>query len=342
MGGARVSLADLQVSDWTAFDENEASGYCADLAAALPLPVTFKEIRDHGYAGRSFRLALFEHDGATFSLLPGGEVRLGFDPEDLRLTEEQEASYRESAEELQIGLDLRGFIDSVTTAPRLVQVEPLLVEVRVRETGLEPISPETPEVKRLLKDHPAGNAELHADDVITRINRRQDGSIAAWRIIRPPHSEIVSDLEAQGCRLLTGDEWEYACGAEARTLFRWGDFFPCDRYPTDSTPEERRRATLWALSAGRIPFVPDEPDWTLHLEPNLFGLEIAQSPYDWETVAEERSVRGGDGGVNICGGVGFFMGWLPLASAYCDPNFDVWMEEGIRPNFVRRVVPLDL
>lgn len=28
--------------------------------------------------------------------------------------------------------------------------------------------------------------------------------------------------------------------------------------------------------------------------------------------------RGGDGGCNICGGAGFFLGWLPLASSWRD------------------------
>jgi formylglycine-generating enzyme required for sulfatase activity len=60
---------------------------------------------------------------------------------------------------------------------------------------------------------------------------------------------------AEGLRLLTFDEWEYACGAGSTTLFRWGDFRPSDFYPTNNLA-----------------------DWKLHLQPNLFGLHIAQNP----------------------------------------------------------------
>ena len=33
-------------------------------------------------------------------------------------------------------------------------------------------------------------------------------------------------------------------------------------------------------------------------------------------VAEVGTTRGGDGGNTICGGAGFFTGWLTLATAY--------------------------
>ena len=324
------------------FSDRQARAFCEEIEAKLPLPVTFKGLRFNRYAQRRFRLACFEYDGAAFSLLPGGELRLGFDPDHFTPTAAQAESYLDSAVEQKIEMDLRRYLRSVTTSPRRVTLAPLLVETRPGEIGLEPISPDRPEVRPLFDHFPDGNGELHADDVVLRIERRKDGSISTWRVVLPPHRQIVSDLEAQGCRLLTSDEWEYACGAGAKTLFRWGDFFPCDRYPTDNTPAERRRATIWALSGGTVPFKPDVPDWTLHIVPNLFGLEIAQTPYAWEAVAEEQLVRGGDGGVNICGGVGFFMGWLPLASAYCDPRIKDWIKEGIRPNYLRRVIPLDL
>jgi len=110
-------------------------------------------------------------------------------------------------------------------------------------------------------------------------------------------AETVEELAEQIApyRLPTSDEWELACGAGARTLFRWGDDCPMDVYPVD------------------------RGDFDLHRIPNLYGLDIARNPYDTEVVADD-AYRGGDGGSMICGGAGFFLGWLALASSYQLPE----------------------
>lgn len=87
-----MSLADLELSEWAGFSAEQARAYCEALAAALRLSVAFKGLRIHSFAGRQFRLARFEYDGASFSLLPGGDVKLGFDPDRFRATAAQEAS----------------------------------------------------------------------------------------------------------------------------------------------------------------------------------------------------------------------------------------------------------
>ena len=48
-------------------------------------------------------------------------------------------------------------------------------------------------------------------------------------------------------------------------------------------------------------------------EPNFFGLSIAYDPYMREVVkAEQFTTCGGDGGRNICGGLGIFPRFLAL------------------------------
>lgn len=55
-------------------------------------------------------------------------------------------------------------------------------------------------------------------------------------------------------------------------------------------------------------------------EPNFFGLSIAYDPYKREVVeADTLTTCGGDGGRNICGGLGILLGYLPC-SPHAKPN----------------------
>ena len=84
-------------------------------------------------------------------------------------------------------------------------------------------------------------------------------------------------------------------------------------------------------------------DWNYHRQPNAFGVSIAENPYKYEFVADSNTTRGGDGGSTICGGVGFFLGWLTLATAYFEDCMCIINpKRGISINFTigRRVLPL--
>jgi hypothetical protein len=117
-------------------------------------------------------------------------------------------------------------------------------------------------------------------------------------------------------RLLTSDEWEYVCAAGTRTLFRWGDELP----PI---------ACTWPGA---------ETDWTLHRQPNAFGLQMIADTYQYEQCAGGR-IRGGDGGCTVCGSYSEMTNWLPLATAALLPKSEHadWENEGL----VRRVWPLE-
>jgi len=106
------------------------------------------------------------------------------------------------------------------------------------------------------------------------------------------YERVLRRVERAGFRLPTSDEWEYACGAGERSLFRWGTNYPKNQLPIEN---------------GRF---------TKHLAVNAFGLRLPSSPYDWELVDDPQIMRGGDGGMLICGGASNLAAWLPLATAF--------------------------
>jgi len=58
-------------------------------------------------------------------------------------------------------------------------------------------------------------------------------------------------------------------------------------------------------------------------EPNFFGLSIAYDPYKMEIIeADELTFKGGDGGCNVCGGFGEFLGYLSCSPYYTQEHMN--------------------
>jgi hypothetical protein len=332
-----IDYSNLQLHEWKNLSVGEAIIYSEGLVKYLPHNLQLVKVDSHSYCGDRNLVAYFKYDNSLFSLIPGASVQLGFDAKNFQPTKEQLESFKDTAEEYGIDLNINDYIKTVTTPLRTVKISPFLVEVESQEIGWEAIDPNQPEILNLLKEDVSG-VEVSGE---YRVKRNNDGSISAWQFVDRTYQDITIELKSSRLRLLTSDEWEYICGGGKNTLFRWGNFSLCDRYPTDNTADEILRKREWVISGGKIPYTPDEPDWNLHLIPNFFGLKIAQDPYDLEIVAEKNLIRGGDGGCSICGGEGFFMGWLPLATSYSNP--DVSEDEvdfSLGSFYMRRVIPI--
>ena len=77
-------------------------------------------------------------------------------------------------------------------------------------------------------------------------------------------------------------------------------------------------------------------------EPNFFGLSIAYDPYMREIVkAEQFTTCGGDGGCNICGGLGIFLGFLPC-SPHCKPEVQEDKELNGDYDFYRPIIRVEM
>ncbi|MEU4181176.1 hypothetical protein [Streptomyces sp. NPDC026589] len=127
-------------------------------------------------------------------------------------------------------------------------------------------------------------------------------------------------LAARGLRMPSSDEWEHACGAGADTLFRWGNDF----------------------AFGSIPYGDDTGP---HQQLSGFGLRIAYDTYSTELTSDVTAAHGGDGGESVCGGYGWVLAWLPLATANRNPSMAEFAYgpdgEGLCEDFsTRPVLPL--
>jgi len=318
-----------------------------------------------------------------FAFAPGGRVRLGYDGRKFKPQQWQIESLADSedapelhqpirklfdalhvpervADALAERFDLRrthrpiesvqAFIDAHTSPPRQIFVQSMLVEMEAREARI-PVAVDECDFDALRRDCAktdrgtgsfSKKIEFHGGDSDgLTVERPDEETFRIWR--RPTYIEVQRRVAHSGMRLPTCDEWEYLCGAGAPTLFRWGDDCPADFYPCNTCAEDRRRATAWALSNGEIPYVKPPAIWDLHARPNLFGLTMSSDTYDHEPVSDGPLALGGDGGCNICGGLGFFLGWLPLATAFRSPDMSSWLtrDGNVSSNFsVRRVIPL--
>lgn len=294
-----VSHADLSAARWRELSDGSAVSVARVIARENQLDLV--EVRGHEYAGRDQRIALFERAGIRLSLVPAGRVVLGYDGARFVPSPRQAASYAESAGEYGLPA-ITEFIESMTSPQRVAELPAMLVGVEALDACITPVAADDPRVQALAaRARPGGGAMTYGPGGNVKVEFDETGQVRRARVVKQvSYGDAVEEAASLGVRPATPDEWEYACGAGARTLFRWGEDTPDDGYP-------------FHHRAGP------------HQAPNLWGLMIGQDPYRHEWTTEPGIVCGGDGGGATCGGTGFFPGWLTLATAYRDKDFGAWL-----------------
>jgi len=303
-----MDFKELNLNEWLILSENAQLQMARIIPLQLPRGFSFAGLYESEMDGNISRIAQFKYKDRLFSFIPGAQVTLGWVPN---------PSYNPSKEQLDdwaasvvdFGIeehDLVRYIEQNTTPIRTVVIKPFLMETKPQQMNAIEIKPGDPQYRELARQSPGrGLAKnINAPNGRFEIAETIDGIIKIKKIVREKTTAEVAELfREEGFRLPTNDQWEYACGAGARTLFRWGN----------------------------------HPDETLEKAPNVFGLHIANDPYICETVQEEDFIRGGDGGATFSAGAGFMAEAIPHATAF----FISSSQYGMLPSHARRVLNLD-
>ena len=264
--------------------------------------------------------AIFKYKESEFVFVPGDTVTLGYEGLPKNLSDEsldQLKYFSKNPNEF-----LEEYIRDNFSKVRKATIKPILVErdlqiLAWRKSNLEELKDFYSD---LLKDHnefkSSNYNRLTLDETARFTKVGNDIEIELYDDIS--YEELCENLKDEGFSLANLDEWEYLCGGGCRTLFPWGDDIDYNMNLFYYT----KKGNKYDLE-----------------EPNFFGLSIAYDPYKMEIIeADELTFKGGDGGCNVCGGFGEFLGYLS-----CSPYFNQvidYEEEYLNGdfNFYRRII----
>ena len=287
----------------------------------------FKELYAFSRWGQSCTTGIFEKDGWEFVFVPGDTVTLGWEKFAVGLNQESREELEYLFREWEIERDPEDFIRESMAPVRQAAIPPMLVGRELEEIGWEPVQLDDPRLRPDWLEDFRKFAATDRDSLTlvgrARFEREGDG----WQVClyhEVDYLDFQKLLEKQGLSLSTADDWAYLCGGGCRTLFPWGDGLGYSMH------------LHWFED-------PQDEDKPYDMEePNFFGLSIAYDPYMREVVkADALTTCGGDGGCNICGGMGPFLGFLP-----CSPHYKLEVQEDNELNgdydFYRPVIRVEL
>ena len=247
---------------------------------------------------KSIFTAIFKYKESEFVFVPGDTVTLGYEGLPKNLSDEsleQLKYFSENPNEF-----LEEYIKDNFSKVREVTIKPMLVErnlqtVAWKKSNLEELKDYDIE---LLNEYNKFKSEdynrLTLDETARFTKIENNIEIELYDNIT--YDELCHNLKDEDFSLPNLDEWEYLCGGGCRTLFPWGDDIDYNMNLFYYT----KKGNKYDLE-----------------EPNFFGLFIAYDPYKMEIIeAKELMFKGGDGGCNVCGGFGEFLGYLSCSPYY--------------------------
>ena len=288
----------------------------------------FVRMEHFGRWGQHCTTGIFKKDGREFVFVPGDTVILGWEQFAAGLNQESREELEYLFREWEMERDPTELIGESMAPVRRAAIGPMLVGRELEEINWEPVKLDDPRLRpEWLEDfRQFALTDRNSLTLVGRARFERDGD--SWQASlyhEVDYPDFQNRLQKQGFSLPTADEWAYLCGGGCRTLFPWGDGldYSMRLHWFENMDEDENR-----------PYDMEEP--------NFFGLSIAYDPYMREVVQADRlTTCGGDGGCNICGGLGPFLGFLPC-SPHCKP--EVQEDNALNGNydFYRPIVRIPL
>ena len=306
-------------------DTTEKQALMESLAARYDM--TFLGLHTFDRWGQSCTTGIFKKDGREFVFVPGDTVTLGWEQFAMGLNQESREELEYLFWEWEMERDPEEMIRESMAPVRQAAIGPMLVGRELEEINWEPVKLEDPRLRSEWLEDFRQFALTDRDSLTLAGRARFERDSDSWQVSlyhEVDYLDFQNRLQKQGFSLPTADEWAYLCGGECRTLFPWGDGLDYSmrlRWFEDMDEDENR------------PYDMEEP--------NFFGLSIAYDPYMREVVQADRlTTCGGDGGCNICGGLGPFLGFLPC-SPHCKPEVQEDKELNGDYDFYRPIIRVE-
>ena len=287
-------------------------------------------------------------EGIEFVFVPGESVKLGidfkgrkpseiFNEENLYylaysfIDEDEDDSQDSITEKIKEKLEDDEFISTIEdylnnnfSKEEKILIHPLLVQKDYSETCWKDILDDelkqNKKIQKMIEDaEKKGVSEItvHKSICLYKENGGWHGKLYRETTFK----ELLQGITDTGFSLPTKREWEYLAGKGCRSIFPWGNNMD------------------FSMKLRHIEFMDDDEEYALEKE-NFFGLYIADDPYCREIVYDDGvfSYKGGDGGRNICGGLGPVWGYFPVSPYFEEKDEEIGEYINGGYDFFRRVI----
>lgn len=342
----RISTEKLYNPIYDSLSISEKQELLNNLAGTYDLEILcFKEFSAFGKS--TYTAEFISKDGIEFVFVPGERVKLGINFKDKNPVEifNEENLYdlaysfideyeddsqdyitkiKEKLEDDEFISTIEDYLDNNFSKEETILIHPILVQKDYSETCWKDILDdelkENKEWQKMIEDaEKRGISEITVHKSICLY--KENGSWHGKLYRETTFKELLQGITDTGFSLPTKREWEYLAGKGCRSIFPWGNNMD------------------FSMKLKYIEWSDNDEEYTLEKE-NFFGIYIADDPYCREIVYDDVvfSYKGGDGGRNICGGLGSVWGYFPVSPYF--ENKDEEMGEYINGgyDFFRRVI----
>lgn len=335
----------LSISDKKALLNTLAAIYHLEL-------ICFKEFK--AFEKSTYTAVYRSNDGIEFVFVPGDTVTLGLNfknkplqdifndenlaelvypfvegyEEEIFSEEDVQRKISETLEDEDVLSNIEMYFKQNFTQEGEFVIHPLLVQKEYSETCWIPISDEelrqNKEWQQMIEN--AEKTELSETMVhhTVCLYKIDDSNWCGKLYEESTFKKLLQDIKKYGYSLPTRREWEYLAGKGCSTIFPWGNNMD------------------FSMNLKHMEWMDNDGTYTLEKE-NFFGLIIGDDPYCREIVYDddEFSYKGGDGGRNICGGLGVMWGYLPVSPYFQDSEMVIGDNINGGYDFFRRVIRIN-